>query len=443
VPKDFNIPSCRPMSKVKVSIVLRTLNEEMWLKSCVNAIKAQNYSDYELILVDSGSTDLTVELAKTLEFKKILSISDFTPGKAINLGVEHADGDYIVVLSAHCVPENELWLSELVSAMDEPSVAGAYGRQLPLHFTPPDDVRDLLMTFGIEDRLQTADPMFHNANSIIRKAVWENFPFDPEISNIEDRAWAQLVLLAGHQIRYVSAARVYHYHGLHQHGSKESFRASPISKIIKGIDNSHKYEEPEFLKCENFSVPVLVTITQNTPVEKIPELIDQIRTISDQSIYLLSAEEFSLNKDCSWLIRDVSTSIELDLGTMLKNALLRIELLEGIVDGLVFIDPNYEIFRVELLESCLNSLFRFNYSTVFPAYVDTGSYWKENQDGSFSEITSSLDLRENIPKVYRACYGQGTVFRAPVLRLGDPLARDIGIIPFYEQKLVTRLSNSS
>ena len=97
-----------------VSIIIRSKNEENWIKHCLRALKEQTFQDFEIILVDNNSYDFTVELALS-EFKdlKLVKIEKYLPGKALNFGIKEARGDYIVCLSAHCIPIN-LLISQLL-----------------------------------------------------------------------------------------------------------------------------------------------------------------------------------------------------------------------------------------------------------------------------------------------------------------------------------------
>jgi len=67
----------------KVSIIIRTKNEDNWLEACLKSIRLQSYKNYEIIIVDNGSKDRTLEIAKKYE-TKIVKIKKFIPGKAIN-----------------------------------------------------------------------------------------------------------------------------------------------------------------------------------------------------------------------------------------------------------------------------------------------------------------------------------------------------------------------
>ena len=58
------------MKNPKVSIIIRTKNEERWISKCLKAIRKQKFQDYEIILVDNNSNDKTVEKAKLEGVKK-------------------------------------------------------------------------------------------------------------------------------------------------------------------------------------------------------------------------------------------------------------------------------------------------------------------------------------------------------------------------------------
>jgi len=171
------------MSKL-CSIIIRTKNEERWISSCLRSVFRQSYKNIEVIIVDNESTDHTVERSKSFPVK-IISIDEFFPGKAINDGVRASSGDYIVCLSAHCIPVNEFWLEKLIKDIEDQKVAGIYGRQEPLSFSSDIDKRDLLTVFGLDKKIQVKDSFFHNANSAFRKDIWHKFPFDENISKDE------------------------------------------------------------------------------------------------------------------------------------------------------------------------------------------------------------------------------------------------------------------
>ena len=156
---------------------------------------------------------------------------DYIPGRALNFGVEKSKGKFIVFLSAHCIPCNSDWLQNLINPFENKKIVVYMGRQLPLPHSKPEDRRDLMNTFGIEDRVQKKKRLFfHNANSAVRKTILNNYRFSEKAKNIEDRIWAKDVINQGYEIYYSSEAKVFHHHGIHQYGNDS--RVISSDKVI-------------------------------------------------------------------------------------------------------------------------------------------------------------------------------------------------------------------
>ena len=199
------------------------------------ALAHQRMREIEPIVVDNDSTDGTVEIAERMGARVLrVSDGDFTYGRAINIGAEAASHPYLAILSAHCVPVDDLWADYLVAALTlGDKTAGAYGRQEPLPDSDAFDKRDLWLTFR-EDRLyQKQDSFFHNANSAVPADIWREHPFDEKINGQEDREWGQRMIGLGYKIRYEPHARVYHFHGIHQ-GRNQS-RAERVVRVIEHL----------------------------------------------------------------------------------------------------------------------------------------------------------------------------------------------------------------
>jgi len=222
----------------RVSIIVRTKNEERWIGLCLRAVFRQAYRDFEVILVDNESTDRTVERAREFPVK-VVSIADYRPGKAINLGAAHASGEYLVCLSGHCIPVDDRWLGNLVRDLADDSVGGVYGRQQPMRFSSDFDKRDLITVFGLDRKVQVRDSFFHNANSAFRRSLWQELPFDETVPNIEDRLWGQALIRRGLKIVYEPEASVFHHHGIHQDLDRD--RAKSVVRILESLDGVMPY----------------------------------------------------------------------------------------------------------------------------------------------------------------------------------------------------------
>ena len=97
-----------------ISIIVRTKNESRWIRACLRSIRSQKINmNIEIILVDNKSSDKTLELSQPF-VNKVCEIDKYRPGLSINLGIKNSTGEYIVILSGHCIPKNKNWLRNLI-----------------------------------------------------------------------------------------------------------------------------------------------------------------------------------------------------------------------------------------------------------------------------------------------------------------------------------------
>lgn len=215
-----------------ISIIIRAKNEEVWMKRCLTAIKHQNEQNFEIILVDNESSDNTVKIAKEFGCKILtLPANDFNYSKALNIGIEQSKGDILVCLSAHCIPASNLWLTNLIRNFERPDVGAVYGKQEPLPDSNDFDKRDLWMIFRDQKKIQHDDHFFDNANSALRRKIWEEAKFTENVNGKEDWDFARKILNKGWKIAYEPNASVHHYHGINQGRSEE--RVKRVVKIIE------------------------------------------------------------------------------------------------------------------------------------------------------------------------------------------------------------------
>jgi len=216
-----------------ISIVIRTLNEGKNLRKLLGILSNQT-TEHEVIVVDSGSTDDTIEVAN--EYGCIVEkCIPFTYGKALNIGIKKAKFNYICNLSAHCFPTKTTYLKTMVDNFNHNRIAGVYSKQLPTEDANVLDKRNLSIIFRDEKLYQQKDSFFNNASSMIRKDIWKYVDFDEEIKAWEDIKWSNEVQAMNYIIVYEPEAEVYHYH---DEGNSETIKRyeaewSSLKDIVK------------------------------------------------------------------------------------------------------------------------------------------------------------------------------------------------------------------
>lgn len=203
------------MDRQRVSIVFRALNEEKWFGAALDACKSQRCSDYdvEIVLVDSGSTDRTLEIAaqhgvRVVHIKK----SEFTFGRSLNHGCAAASGDYLIFISAHCIPSHSNWLANLIEPLRLKTADYVYGKQVGHETTRYSEHQVFAQYYGEIDKIPQAEIFCNNANAAMRKDVWEKFRFDESVTGLEDLVLAKAIVREGGKLGYVANAPVAHIH---------------------------------------------------------------------------------------------------------------------------------------------------------------------------------------------------------------------------------------
>jgi glycosyltransferase involved in cell wall biosynthesis len=198
------------------SIVIRTYNESRWLGEALEACRRQDDSrfTYEIVIVDSGSTDDTLAIAekhgaRVTHIKK----SDFTFGRSLNVGCEAAEGRFLVFISGHCIPVGDQWLANLVAPLDDGRCAFTYGRQIGREGVTKFSEEQLFLKYFPEHSAIPQEGFFcNNANSAVRADIWEQYRFDEEVTGLEDMVLGKQLVADGHKIGYVAEAPVVHLH---------------------------------------------------------------------------------------------------------------------------------------------------------------------------------------------------------------------------------------
>jgi rhamnosyltransferase len=227
-------------TQLKCSIVVRANNEEAHIGRLLQGISGQTIPEIEIILVDSGSTDRTVEIAKNFDLSSNRSAQntdhdspnrsndfsrylrtlhivhippeDFTFGYALNQGIAHASHELVVIASAHVYPVYPDWLERLLAPFTDPQVALAYGKQRGDQKSRFAEQQIFHHWYPDRSQAHQPYPFCNNANAAIRRSLWEQQRYDETLPGLEDLEWGNRMMGLGYAISYVAEAEIIHVH---------------------------------------------------------------------------------------------------------------------------------------------------------------------------------------------------------------------------------------
>ncbi|MFD1564556.1 mycofactocin biosynthesis glycosyltransferase MftF [Haloarchaeobius amylolyticus] len=187
-----------------VSVVVTVRNDRANLQVCLDALATLAYDEYEVVVVDDGSTDGTAALARShsladagrLEYVSVGSATDpLGIGASRNHGVEATSYDVIAFTDADCRPR-ETWLAELVPVLAAHDLVG--GRIRPAGETPADVYEGVnssldMGAYAARIRRDGQTPYLPTANLVGRREVFESVPFpDRNVAEDVDVCWRAL-----------------------------------------------------------------------------------------------------------------------------------------------------------------------------------------------------------------------------------------------------------
>ncbi|HKX08840.1 MAG TPA: glycosyltransferase [Stellaceae bacterium] len=198
----------------RVSVVVCSYNAERTMEACLASLEHLNYPDYEVIVVNDGSTDHTLEIAERFPYARIISQPNKGLSVARNVGAEAATGEIVAYTDSDCVADPD-WLTYLVSTMERKQLVACGGPNFP----PPEDTlvpsAVAVSPGGPTHVLLTDETAEHIAGcnmAFRRDALLALGGFDPvyrAAGDDVDMCWR--FQDAGHTIGFSPAATVWHF----------------------------------------------------------------------------------------------------------------------------------------------------------------------------------------------------------------------------------------
>lgn len=178
---------------VGISAIIRTKNSSRTLSECLKSLNSQSCKIDEVIIVDSGSEDETIEIAKNFNCKIILypADSEFNYSKALNLGINAASESHILIVSSHVQLKCQNTIETMLSFLNtwERIVSVSIKRD-----AIPDDSNYIVdgknVIWRIVNRNSFKADGMYNFCSLIRKENWRAYNFNENLPRCEDQDWA-------------------------------------------------------------------------------------------------------------------------------------------------------------------------------------------------------------------------------------------------------------
>jgi glycosyltransferase involved in cell wall biosynthesis len=221
----------------RASVVIRCYNEAEHIGKLLAELKRQSFTNYEIIVVDSGSDDGTLEIVKSEDVVlEHIRKEDFSFGRSLNVGCRVARGEFLVFISSHCYPDHEDWLERLLSGFEDERVAVVYGKQRGIPDSHLSEQQIFKRWFPEQSVARQDGPFSNNANAAIRRSLWEQYHYDESLTGLEDVAWAQQVMRDGWWVSYRADAGVVHVHNETPEQIRNRYRREAITfqKVFPG-----------------------------------------------------------------------------------------------------------------------------------------------------------------------------------------------------------------
>ena len=253
------------------SIIIPTFNGASRIGACLKALMNQsaglaaNSGQIEIIVVNDGSTDDTIEVVQRYPDVRLISQPNAGPAAARNRGALEARGAIILFTDDDCVPMSD-WLRAMLSPFSDPGVVGAKGiyrtrqRQIVARFVQVEyeDRYRIMIAVPNIDFIDTYSAAFVRERFLEMDGYDRSFP----VACAEDIELSYRMSARGWKMRFTPQAIVYHSHPSTLSGYLKKKYKFAFWRVLavrknpsKGIKDSHT---PQIMKLQLLFAPALL-----------------------------------------------------------------------------------------------------------------------------------------------------------------------------------------
>ncbi|HRI62639.1 MAG TPA: glycosyltransferase [Polyangium sp.] len=197
---------------MKLAVIMRTKNADWVVEQALRSLHSQTIRNFEFVVVDSGSTDRTLEIVRGYGPTLIrIPASSYIPGAVLNRAIKATASDILVYQNSDAVLLSPFVLERLVRPFQEPAVMATFARQIPRPEAQAWVRRDYEVSFPADGDAPSWLP-YSLPFAAMRRSAWELHPFHTAAWGSEDIEWGTWARSRGHIVRYVPNAMVMHSH---------------------------------------------------------------------------------------------------------------------------------------------------------------------------------------------------------------------------------------
>lgn len=270
---------------MKLSIIVPVYNTGKYLKKCLNSLINQTLDDFEIIIVNDGSTDDSEKIIREYEKKysdKIVFMNKKNGGQgsARNVGIKKASGEYIGFVDSDDFIDKNMYKDMYETAKKNDSdivicsISDYYERERKSSGTH----------LGLRENVQIKDAMIKSVPSVVNKIYKRNLIIDNDLlfdENIwyEDFPYSMQLIVNAKKINYIDKCYYYYFHRYYSTMSNENILKN--LDILKAFDILLSYlkendiyeeykEEAEFLLLREVYIATInrIIMTNNKYKDK-------------------------------------------------------------------------------------------------------------------------------------------------------------------------------
>lgn len=283
--------------QIRATVAVLTYNGEHYLEKILRKLRKQQFDGaFEVLVIDSGSTDTTLEIVARYPEVRLIQIpnSEFGHGRTRNLAAREARGEYVAYLTHDAVPSTKHWLDELISPMARfPDVVAVLGKQVararafPLQrYEIHNMFRNLGPDYGItlfydapfadEQAVRDAMSFYSDVNSAARRSFLVDVLPYRDVRYAEDQLFGRDIIDNGYIKAYAPRASVMH------------------SNDLTLAEYGHRiFDETVGLRQIGFELP---------PISRTAVLTHAARGIVGDSVRILRDRAYSWRRKAYWLV---------------------------------------------------------------------------------------------------------------------------------------------